>query len=406
MANILFVHNNFPAQFVGIAAALRRAGHRCAAIGSRTAGALLDIPVSRWSTDRGTTKGIWPDAIRTEADMIRARAAADVALALKTSGFEPDLVIGHPGWGETLLLREVFPRARQILLAEFFYRTEGGDVGFDPEFGPLTFAERFRVHSKNAALALAYAEADRLVCPTAFQAGTLPSMFRPRTTVIHEGVDTEAIRPMGDARLPLPNGRVLARGSEVVTFVNRCFEPLRGFHVFMRALPDFLAARPDAQVVMIGAEQGKVYGRPAAAGRSWKDQMLAELGPLLDLSRVHFIGRVPPHVLHAALSLSTAHVYYTYPFVLSWSLLEAMACESLIIGSDTAPVRDALEHGRTGLLQDFFDVTALSSRLIEACAYPEAYRSLRTRAREVVCARFDRNRTSLPAWLSLVAEVL
>lgn len=406
MANILFVHNNFPGQFAAVAPALRDRKHRCAAIGSQTAREMSRIPLARWTLKRGTTQGIWPDAVRAEADLIRGRAAAEAAIKLKKSGFQPDLIVGHPGWGETLFLREIFPRAREILLAEFFYRTKGGDVGFDPEFGRFELPDRFRVHAKNSTLALAYSEADRLVCPTPFQASMLPELFRSRVRVIHEGVDTAAIRPNADARLTLPGGVVLDRTSEVITFVNRRFEPLRGFHVFMRALPEFLASRPQAQVVLIGAETGSGYGPAAPEGSSWKAELMKEVGPKLDLSRVHFMGQVTPKVLHAAFSLAAAHVYYTYPFVLSWSLLEAMACECLVVGSDTAPVRDVIVDGENGLLRDFFDIRALSRTLIEACEHRDAYGDIRRRARQTVEERFDRARTCLPAWIATVDELL
>jgi glycosyltransferase involved in cell wall biosynthesis len=405
MARILFVHNNFPGQFAGVAPALARRGHRCAAIGSSTARAVDGMALAQWNTRRGTTQGIWPDAIRAEADLIRGRAAAAAAVKLKEKGFEPDVIVGHPGWGETVFLREIFPGARQVLLAEFYYRTKGGDWGFDPEFGAQDLAASFRVHAKNATLAMSYADADRLVCPTPFQASMLPASFRPQVRIIHEGVDTARIKADPNARLTLPDGRVLDRTSEIVTFVNRNLEPLRGFHVFMRALPAFLEARPEAQVVIIGSETGPGYGPTAPDGTTWKSRLLAEVGDRLDARRVHFLGRVPPETLHAAFSLAAAHVYYTYPFVLSWSLLEAMACGCLVVGSDTAPVRDVVVDGGNGLLRDFFDAEALSRTLIEACARPEAFQSMRQSARETVVTRFDRPRVCLPAWISTVEDL-
>jgi len=405
MVDVLFVHNNFPGQFGFLAEALTNQGARCAAIASGTGRELPGVPVARWRTRRGSTKGIFDPATRAEADLIRAYAAAECALNLKKQGFDPDLIIGHPGWGETLLMREIFPGAKQILHGEYYYRSTGGDVGFDPEFGALRPEDAFRIHAKNATMALAYAEADRIVCPTPFQASRFPSVFHSRIAVIHEGIDTQRVKRDPDATLRLTNGRVLDRSKPVITFINRRIEPLRGFHIFMRALPPVLAQVPDAEVVLIGADEPGGYGHAAPQGTTWKRHILAEVKDQLDAKRVHFTGRLPYDQMLAALSISAAHVYYTYPFVLSWSLLEAMASECLIIGSDTAPVRDVIENGVNGLLFDFFDVEALSDALIQACCSPEIHLPLRQAARETVLARFDRDRLCRPAWLRLIKQV-
>jgi glycosyltransferase involved in cell wall biosynthesis len=402
MADVLFVHNNFPAQFGFIAEALKARGLRCAVVGSESAKS-ADFPVRRWGLKRGTTPNIFPLAIRAEADLMRGRAAAESAMALRKQGFDPELIIGHPGWGETLLLRDVFPRARTILHGEFFYRPTGADVGFDPEFGEPSQDERFRVYAKNMGLALAYAEADAIVCPTPFQASVLPQGLRRNVRIIHEGVDIDAAKPNPSAVFRLDGGRTLDRSRPVISFINRNFEPLRGFHVFMRALPRLLAEVPEAEVVLIGSA-GRGYGGEVDKG-SWKEMMLAEVGPRLDLGRVHFVGRVPYDRMLAALSVSAAHVYYTYPFVLSWSLLDAMASECLIVASDTAPVRDVIRGGENGLMLDFFDPEALSAALIRACREPEAFAPLRKAARETVVTHYDRKRVCLPAWLELIDQV-
>jgi glycosyltransferase involved in cell wall biosynthesis len=378
-------------------------GHRCRAVASATGRELAGIPLSRWSASRGSTPGIFGPATRAEADIIRGTAAARAALAVKDSGFEPDVIVGHPGWGETVFLREVFPAARQVAYAEFYYRSEGGDVGFDPEFGTPSVEERFRIHAKNAVMAMAYADADRIVSPTRFQASHLPAAFRDRTAIIHEGVDPDRVRPDPDARLEV-DGRVLDRATPVITFINRRFEPLRGYHVFMRALPRFLAAVPDAHAVLIGSDGEAGYGLPAPQGTTWRRRFLDEVKDRIDLGRVHFTGHLPHDRMLAALSISRAHVYYTYPFVLSWSLLEAMASECLIVASDTAPLRDAVRANENGLLLDFFDHGALAEALIAACRTPEAFLPLRKAARETVIADFDRAKCR-EAWVALVEEL-
>jgi glycosyltransferase involved in cell wall biosynthesis len=276
MTTILFVHSNFPGQFGFVAQALLARGMRCAAIASATGRQMPGIPLSRWGVKRGSTPGIFIPAARAEADCIRGRAAADCALMLRQKGFVPDLIIGHPGWGETLFLRDIFPKAKQIVYGEYYYRAEGGDVGFDPEFGELSVDERFRVHGMNATMALALSEADRIVCATRYQASLLPPSFAARMTIIHEGIDTTAVRPNRDASLTLANGRLLDRSLPIVTFINRRFEPLRGFHIFMRALPKVLAEVPDCQAVLIGADEPGGYGKPAPVGATWKKHMLAD----------------------------------------------------------------------------------------------------------------------------------
>jgi len=302
-------------------------------------------------------------------------------------------------------MRDIFPRARQILHGEFYYRSRGADVGFDPEFGELTLAEQFRVSAKNATMALALAEADGIVCPTPFQASMLPDIFRSRVKIIHEGIDPARAVRKAQVRLQLTKELILDGSAPVVTFINRRFEPLRGFHVFMRALSKVLAAVPNAHAFLVGMDEPGGYGPAAPEGTTWKQQLLSEVGGRLDPSRVHFPGWVPYDELIAALSISTAHVYYTYPFVLSWSLLDAMACECLVIGSDTAPVRDVVHDQVNGRLLNFFDVDALADTLIEACRNPRSCAPLRKEARATVLSRFDRAKLCQPAWLRLIDEV-
>jgi glycosyltransferase involved in cell wall biosynthesis len=405
MADILFVHNNFPGQLGFIAESLRGRGHRCAAIGSETAKGIEGVALRRWRTTKGTTPGILNLAVRAEADLIRGRAAADCALALREQGFAPKLIIGHPGWGETLLLREVWPDARVILHGEFYYRTRGADVGFDPEFGEMTQEEQFRVAAKNATMAMAYAEADRIVSPTAFQASLLPAAVRDKVAVIHEGVDVQKVRPDPQARIVV-DGITLDRSTPVVTYINRHMEPLRGFHIFMRALPRLMEQVPDAHAVIIGADGTGGYGGGTKDKRTWRQIMMDEVGERLDPARLHFTGRLPYDEMLAALSVSAAHVYYTYPFVLSWSLLEAMASGCAIIASDTAPVRDAIVDGQNGRLRDFFDPAALADAAAEACLQPERFQAMRKAARATVLDRFDRRSQCLPAWLRLIDQVL
>ncbi|WP_340316726.1 glycosyltransferase [Rhizorhabdus argentea] len=400
--NILIIHQNFPGQFVHIAQALIERGDRVVAIGGPTAKQMEGVPLARWEAGRGSTQGIFYQAVRAEADMIRGTAAVRAAAELKRRGFVPDLVIAHPQWGETLHLRSVFPDAPQILFGELYYQAKGLDTDFDPEFDAPNFGEDLRIHAKNATQALAFSTGDRIVCPTPFQANSFPAVFQPMIDIIHEGVDTQRARRRPGTVLDLPNGDRLDGSKPVITFINRRFERLRGFHVFMRALPDFLAACPDAHVVLIGEEKGVSYGQALPDGQEWKDRMLAEVGDRLDHGRVHFLGHVEHSRMIDALSISWGHVYYTYPFIMSWSLLEAMACECLILGSDVAPVRDAVTHGVDGVLNDFFDVERLTAAMVRAVREPASFLAMRKAARETVVARFDSRSVGLPAWMAVI----
>jgi glycosyltransferase involved in cell wall biosynthesis len=274
------------------------------------------------------------------------------------------------------------------------------------EFETDTFDDRVRVHSKNAVMAMSYLDADRIVVPTPFQASLFPEVFKPRIAIIHEGIDTAKTRANPQAKFELPDGRVLDRSKPVVTFANRFFEPMRGYHVFVRALPRLLEQVPDVQVLMIGSDEPKGYGKSAPAGTNWKNFILKEVEGRLDLSRIHFTGPLPYDRFLAALSVSAAHVYFTYPFVLSWSLLDAMACECLIVGSDTAPVRDVIKPGVNGLLVGFFDRDGLADTLAKACREPQQFAPLRKAARETVTKEYDRATVCEPAWLRLIDEVM
>ncbi|WP_293677099.1 glycosyltransferase [uncultured Phenylobacterium sp.] len=399
---VLFLHNNFPGQFRDLAETLAARGAPCVAVGQNHAPGIPGVRLVRYSLARGSTPGILPEAVRAEADLIRAKGAFEAARALKAEGWDPAVIVGHPGWGEMTYMAQVFPHARQVAFAEFYYHGRGYDVDFDVEFLPFDEVAALRVEAKNAVMALAYAQADAIVAPTEFQAAALPVAFRERARVIHEGVDVEAIRP-GPARpFVLDDGRVIAPGTPVVTYVNNHMEPLRGLHIVARALPRLLAEVPEAQVLLIGKQTGQAYGGNAPGGGTWQETCFA--GVDYDPARVHFLGKVEHARMLAALRLGAAHVYYTYPFVLSWSLAEAMASGCYVIGSDTAPLHDAITDGVDGRLLPFFDVDALSDAMIAACRDPAATAPMRAAARATAVAKFSRAK-GREAWLALLREL-
>jgi glycosyltransferase involved in cell wall biosynthesis len=403
MADILFIHDNFPGQLGWVSARLAERGHRCIAIASATAGQVTGVRIVKRPSPRAPPPGILPLATRVEAELQRAQLTVEAARALQVEGFDPRLIIGHAGWGETLFLSDVFPAAKRVAYGEYYSPPADGPVDFDPEMGPWTLTDRVLAHATNLAPGLAYLEADRIVCPTPYQASLMPAPLRDRITVIHDGIDTHRLRPAPDLRIQR-GGRTLSRSTPLITYVSRKLEPLRGFHTLMRALPRVLEALPTAEVLIIG-EEGHGYGFRPPGAESWKARYLAEVGDRLDLSRIHFTGKLPHAQMAAALQASSAHVYYTYPFVLSWSLLEAMACGALIVASDTAPVRDVIQPGVNGLMGDFFDVGALAENLIQACARPADFEPMRAAARRTAEA-YDRQDVCLPAWMRLIDGVL
>ena len=404
---ILFVHQNFPGQFPHLAPELVRRGHDCRALTDH--GNDRPSPVKTWRY-KFTPAPVDPRATRlgrnytTNSD--RGVVAARAAMTIRDrEGFSPDLIIGHSGWGETLFLKEIWPNAKLLVYSEFYYRGAGQDVGFDPEFSPGGFDQVMIAQGRAAHLGQALVHADRGLAPTKWQASTLPATLRPMVDVIFDGVDTDILRPDPDAQFITPSGQVLRAGDEVLTFVNRNLEPYRGYHIFMRMLPRLMRERPNAQVVIVGGDEVS-YGAAPKGAKGWKDIILDEVKDRLDLSRVHFTGKLPYADYLRLMQVSRAHAYLTYPFVLSWSMVEAMAAGALVVGSRTAPVEEMIRHGETGLLVDFFDQKAWARQLVECLAEPGRFDAIRARARAEVVAKYDLKRVCLPAQVALVESLV
>lgn len=395
---ILLVHRNFPGQFRYLAPALIKAGHKVGVLTWEGNKNPDQLPAARYRHEMQQGKGLGGNFAQYADLGATVARAADV---LRGRGTSPDVVFGTISWGETLFLREVWPKARHLGYAEFLYATEGRDTGFDPEFSSPDLNGRIATMARRAHLMMAAMDADGLLCPTRWQASTFPAELHPKITVGHDGVDTARIAPDPAATYQVPGGPLLKAGDEVLTFVNRNLEPYRGYHTLMRALPKVMAARPDLQVVLVGGEEPG-YGPAPSDGRSWKQVFLDEVKDRLDLSRLHFTGRVPYDDFLKILQVGRAHAYLSYPFVLGWSMIEAMATGACVVGSRTAPVEEAIEDGVTGHLVDFFDVDGWSDKLTRVLSDPEAQKPIRAAARQHAIDAYDLKTVCLPKLMRFV----
>mgnify|MGYP000054398885 FL=1 len=407
LMHILFIHQNFPGQFKFLAPALAQQGHTVVALTMQTVThpTWQGVQVLRYAASRSTTPNIHPWVSDFETKAIRGEACFEAALQLHAQGFTPDIIIAHPGWGESLFVKEVWPQAKLGIYCEFYYHANGTDLNFDPEFPSKHRGDACRLRLKNVNNLLHFEIADAGISPTHWQASTFPSLFRDKISVIHDGIDTEAVAPNPQVSLTLNDTLTLTRQDEVITFVNRNLEPYRGYHTFMRALPSLLAQRPHAHILIVGGD-GVSYGARPTQGESWKTIFAEEVRPQIseaDWSRVHFLGNVAYQHFIPLLQLSTVHVYLTYPFVLSWSLLEAMSAGCAIVASNTQPLHEAIQHDETGLLVDFFDSAVLVQQVVHLLDHPAERARLGRNARAFAQHHYDLQTVCLPQQLAWVA---
>jgi glycosyltransferase involved in cell wall biosynthesis len=408
---ILFVHQNFPGQYQHLAPKLASLGHQCLALTLRVEKPVLwqGVQVLPYKLGPRPAQSVHPWLLDLDSKVTRAEACYRAAVEIKAGGFEPDLILAHPGWGEAMFLRDVWPKARIGLYCELYHAAEYPHVGFDPEFeGNADGTEILRLRMKNLNSDLHFPSMDAGISPTAFQADTFPAEFRDKISVIHDGIDTQAVRPDAAARLEIAGVCDLSRDDEVITFVNRNLEPYRGYHVFMRALPRLLKERPKARVLIVGGDEVS-YGAQPPKGQTWKQVFIDEVRGQIsdaDWARVQFLGRIPYAQFLQLLQVSRVHVYLTYPFVLSWSLLEAMSAEAAIVASDTGPVAEVIEHDVHGRLVDFFEADALVAQVCELLQDEAARRRLGRAARKRVEAQYDLRAVCLPQQLAWVDRVM
>lgn len=399
----LFIHQNFPGQFVHLARALAARGHHVLAL-AITPRPVDGVEVVRYQPESLKAASQVAMGRDFERKLSRGAACAQAMQQLAGEGFSPELIIAHPGWGEALFCKDVWPDARLMIFSEFYYSPKGADYGFDPEFHSESMAGRSALRLKNTALMHALVAADSAYAPTEWQRRQVPEEYRGKVRVVHDGIATDLARPDAQARFSLADkGLQFKPGDEVLTFINRNLEPYRGFHIFMRALPAILKARPHAHCVLVGGDDVS-YGSKPAGGGTWREALLKEVGDQLPVDRVHFVGTLPYARYLELLQVSRCHVYLTYPFVLSWSCLEAMSAGCVVVASRTAPVEEVMAHGVNGLLFDFFDVRALADTVVGVLADPAAHAHLGHAARQAMVARFDLATRCLPELLALVEQ--
>jgi glycosyltransferase involved in cell wall biosynthesis len=404
--NYLFIHQNFPAQYVHLLRHLaNQPGNQLYFITQPNTNAMTGVQKITYPKDQRGNINCHAYSVEIDRAIYAAAAVADKCRELRNQGFRPDLIVGHSGWGETMFVKDVFPEVPLLANFEFYYHPSGVDVGFDPEFVSV-FQDPSRLRVRNATNLLSFEAADWGHSATRWQRSLYPPEMRSRISAIHEGVDTDIARPNRTAKFKLPgSGRLLTRGDEVVTFVSRNLEPYRGFHTFMRALPQLLRRRKRVEIVIAGGD-GVSYGTPPPPQSTFKKMMLQELGAKIDLSRVHFVGMLDYHDYLNLLQVSSVHVYLTYPFVLSWSFIEAMACGCLIVGSRTPPVLEVLRDGINGLTVDFFAPKALANRIETALGQADRMQPLRNAARSTAVKHFDLKTVLLPRWNRLFDDLI
>jgi glycosyltransferase involved in cell wall biosynthesis len=342
---------------------------------------ILYRPHHRPAKDAYGLSKVWEEATGS------GYGAAQAAARLKAEGFVPDIVLGHTGWGELLFMKQILPNVPILGFFEYYYLEHGGPVNFDPE-EPISDATPFLLHARNAVPNTNLHVVDQGIAPTRWQRDTFPRAFHDKLHVCHDGIRTDRLRPDPQVTLNLGRAGRITRDDEIFTYVARNMERTRGFHVFMRALPRILAARPKARVLIVGGS-GASYGKASGREGGFRAEMEAEVGHLIDWDRVHFLGQVPYDQFRKIVQIGRCHIYITMPFVLSWSLLEAMSMEATVIASDVAPVREAVTDGETGLLFDFFSPEALADRVVDVLSDPARHAHLGPAARAHVVREYD-----------------
>jgi glycosyltransferase involved in cell wall biosynthesis len=384
---ILLVHPNFPSQLRAVAQVMaNNKGNDVRFLTARAEGEIPGVRKILYKPKRAASEKTHRYLRLFEEAVLHGQAAFEACVLAKKEGFVPDVILGHAGWGPTLYLKDVFPKATMALVFEWFYHAHGSDCDFAPS-EPITPDDEARIRTKNAAILADLAACDGGIVPTQFQYEQFPKHLRTNLVINHEGIDTTFFKPDPGAPLVLSAGKLDLTGvKEIVTYATRGMEPYRGFPQFVEAAQLLQKKRPNVHVV-IGGDDRVAYGKKAPDGKTYKEVLLEKFP--LDPSRTHFVGSLPYGEYLKLLQCTSAHVYLTRPFVLSWSLLEAMSCGALIVASDTAPVREVITDGINGVLVDFFRPDLLAEALDRALDEPARFEQMRRNARATVEGKYD-----------------
>lgn len=383
---ILFVHQNFPGQYKHIAPFLSRdPANQVASISKRPEVSYPRIKRMLYELDTEPNPGAHPFVERFEEAVKYGQAAAGAAEQLKKEGFIPDIICAHPGWGETLYLRDIFPDSLQFHFCEFYFHAFEGVNAFESR-GQNRLGNVLRSRMRNLVHLFSLEAFDWGQAPTRWQHSQFPIEYQPRISVIHDGIDLKICAPKADATYEVKPGLTLSAKDEVVTYCSRNLEPSRGFPTFMKTAAELLERRPNTHILVLGGDEVS-YGPKPPEGQTFREIYTKDLD--LDPERMHFLGKVPYVKYLDILRISSAHVYLTVPFVLSWSMIEAMACECLVVGSDTKPVLEVITDGHNGLLVDFFDHKAVADRVEEALDHPDKMQAIRRQARLSVKEQYN-----------------
>jgi glycosyltransferase involved in cell wall biosynthesis len=400
--DILFLHPNMPGQFKHLARALgAQKKHRIFFVTKHRTSEITGVTRVTYPLKKAENKETHRYLRLTERAIYQGQAAWRACKHIKeTQKFSPKIIIAHPGWGDTLFLRDLFPDARILHFCEFYYRADGADVGFDPK-DPLDEDDFARLRIKNVVNQISLENMDWGICPTLWQWSLHPAEYRDRISVIHDGVDTDICQPNAAATITTPSGKKFKPGDELVTYIARNFEPYRGFPTFMQAAEILLKERPNCHIVAVGADEVS-YGKSPAKGTTYRGEWLKKVN--LPADRIHWLGTLPYDQLITLFQVSAAHLYLTYPFVLSWSMLEAMASGVSLVASDTMPVREVVRDGFNGRLVDFHSPRAVADALHATLDAKDGNASLRANARQTVLERYDLKKL-LPLQLQLVEQL-
>ncbi len=400
---VLFIHPNFPAQYRNIAAALARDRNNEIIYLTNNPRPEYEIPGVKkvvYGPVTEASEKIHFQARNFEKSTLTAEAALITMLKLKREQrFVPDIICGHSGWGATMFAKDVFPETPLLSYLEWYYHASGSNLDFDPEM-PVTLKVATNIRLRNAPILMDLAACHAGITPTLWQKKQFPGEFHPKITQLHDGIDTGYFKPDPNVTLELP-GVNLTGAKKLITYAARGMEPYRGFPQFIEALPEVLSQDKECHVIIAG-EDRVCYSAPLPEGKSYKEHMLEKVD--LDLSRVHFVGGLPYGQYIKLLQASDVHVYLTYPFVLSWSFLEAMSCGCLVVASNTEPVQEIIQDGENGIMVDFFSPSEIAGKMLDALSKNSQHEAIRQNARNTIMEKYSLQKL-LPLHIKLIKDI-